>query len=211
MKKILSLIIAIIIVCSAVVTVSAYTPLEPTEMVYRHFVNYYSQQTNGGQLKSVMVYDATDYFGSTYHKPYYMVKFTSDNAQEQDYFNRLGKDRLHYETSPVTNELFPSGYAVFSGNCYNSADSENFYSLDTICKKDPAVIEYISKLIGVEAVGTIGAVNSVADLNVDVVTTIQKISAELITDGIDKRMYDFNNDGITNINDATWLQFYLAK
>ena len=210
MKKILSLIIAIIIICSAVVTVSAYTPLEPTEMVRRHFVNYYSQQTNGGQLQSVTVCDIL-YQDGSYRNEYFLVKFTSANAQEQDYFNRLGKDRLHYETSPVTNELFPSGYAVFVGVFDNDADSQNFYSLDEICKKRPDAIEYISNLIGVDAVGAMGAVNSVADLNVDVVTTIQKISAELITDDIDKRMYDFNNDGITNINDATWLQFYLAK
>lgn len=209
MKKTVAIVLVLILSFSAVISASALDPNEPSVQVDYVFWLYYTKNTDGGKLKDSSVQEL-DYTAEESWKMFYVVKFTSEDAGKQGYFNRFGDDNMYYEKSDVTNLVFPSGIAVFIGNQYNERDYENFYSLEEIYNMDSELFDIVLKTLGSEYAGVMGGVESVSELDINIATQAQKIIVDEITCD-DKRVFDFNGDDILNVADATFLQKYLVK
>lgn len=213
MKKLLSiLLILVLFVLSAAVSVSAYDPLPPDEHVAYLFKDFYERNTDGGVLANVECIEMSECPGSVFGNEYFLIRFTSQDAKNEIYLNCFGVDNEYYERSSVTNKVFGSGIAVFLGSVYNSEDIDNFLSLSDIALMNPAAIDYISELIGVECVGKIGDVDGDNSVTVLDATEIQRHLAELVTIESNRlNVADVNQDEDVNIVDATVIQRKLAK
>ena len=209
MKKLVAIVLALILSFSAVISASALDPNPPYDQVKYLFGLYYTKNTDGGKLKERSVQEI-DYAARESLYVYYIVKFTSEDAEEQSNFNRFGDNNMYYEKSDVTNPIFPSGIAVYVGNAYYVKDYENFYSLEEIYNMDSELFDIVLKALGSERAGIMGGVESVSELDISVATRTQRIVAKEIACD-DERVYDFNDDGKLNVADATFLQKYLVE
>ncbi len=111
MKKFIALSISIILVLMTVFSVTALSPLSTEELAEINFKNYYEYKTGGKKIKNISV----SYIRAKETKDYYLINFTSEDAEEKEYYNTFGKGNIYYERCAVTNLLYPSGYVVCEG------------------------------------------------------------------------------------------------
>ncbi len=212
MKKAVVILLSMFIILSSVSSAFAYTPLPPEEHIAYLFVEYYLHQANDESLTIVECLEMSDCPGSSFGNDYYLVRFTSENAEQESYFKRFGSKNEYYESSDVTNKVFESGIAVFVGSVYNSEHKNNFYSLEDIALMNIEAIEYISDLIGVDYVGQIGDTDGDNSVTIFDATAIQRHLAELIIiENARLNISDVNQDNVVNILDATAIQRKLAE
>lgn len=112
MKKIIALSISIILVLMTALPASALSRLPADELAVINFRNYYEYKTDGKKVKNISV----NYIPASETSDCYLIKFTSEDAEENEYYNTFGKGNSYYESSAVTNLLYPSGYAVCKGS-----------------------------------------------------------------------------------------------
>ncbi len=212
MKKSLTILLTIFLVFASVVSVGAYTPLLPNEQVDYLFRDYYSRQTDGKQPDNVKCLEMYDCPGDKAGNEYYLICFSSTDAEKTSCFNRLGVNNEYYEISNSVNQLFPSGLAVFIGQPYNEECKDNFLSLAQLADINPLAIDYISKLIGMEYVGKIGDVNNDGEITIIDASEIKKHIAHISTfEGSNLKVADINGDEVISVKDATIIQKYIAQ
>ena len=211
MKKIIALFIPLIMVMTTALTAHAFDPLPPEQQVVYNFKQYYKQQTGYQDLAEIRCVPMENCPGSTFGNEYYFIQFTSNPWMEAMVFQLIGADKEFYERNNVTNLLFPSGMAVFVGNPYDDAVKNDFHPLSWVAENNPAAMDYITEMCGIEHVGRAGDVNGDCKVNIDDVTELQRLLAGLKL--FDERQWavsDIDRNGVRNINDATMLQRILA-
>ena len=120
MKKYAALILSVFLMLMTAFSANALSPLSTEELAERNFENYYEYKTESKKIKNISV----SYITSTETndglnivlKYFYLIKFTSEDAEEKPYYNTFGKDNMYYESSAITNLLYSSGYVVCEGS-----------------------------------------------------------------------------------------------
>lgn len=153
MKKVITISLIAIIFVSLIIPVKAFDPLPSNEQVEYNFKMYYSFKTNGGKAENVVCTALNNCPGSEFGNEYYLLRFTSADAIKESYYNFFGYNSEFYESSEITNLLFPSGIVVFIGNPYDEENKDKFLSLSEIAQSNPDAIVCISEQIGTEYVG----------------------------------------------------------
>lgn len=207
MKRLILCLLSLVMILTSVISVNAMTPLQPTEQVRRAFKSYYSKQTDGKGLSLVNVWECAD----SKEGIFYLVQFVSEDSENKSCFNRFGENDVYYESSDVTNLIFPSGYAsCVDKNIYS--DSVNFISLDELVKQYSFAAERICEILGREYVGIMGDVDLNGTLSVMDATLIQKHISEIdvLTSDCCK-IADIDNDNEATIYDATAIQKRVAE
>ncbi|MCH5304699.1 MAG: hypothetical protein J1E41_07530, partial [Ruminococcus sp.] len=178
MKKAITISLFAIFIVSFIIPVGAFTPLQPNEQVEYIFREYYTLNTNGEKAEKIICTEMYNCPGSKFGNEYYLIRFISKNVLKQTYFNRFGNNNEFYESSEITNRLFPSGIVVFIGNPYDDEYKDNFLSLAEIAKSNPDAIDYISEQIGTEYVGRSEDTNSMDSYSTQPKETVKKPTAK---------------------------------
>lgn len=211
MKRIVSVLLAMIFIVFSVITSSALSLYEPFQRAEFTFPTVYNNSVDD-EITTKNV-EAVDPFilektgESETSLRYILVTFTSNNPILEPYFNRFGSNDEYYECSDVTNLLYGSGITVFFGNGWEIYDEERdgFYSLDEISVMNQDVIDWILDYLGPQYVGRIGDADKDGELSVIDATEIQRHIAKLSALSNEK-IADVDNDGRTDLMDATVLQ-----
>ncbi|WP_405353201.1 dockerin type I repeat-containing protein [Ruminococcus sp.] len=212
MKKLAAILLTALLATASVVSASAFSPLQPEDQVMYNFNQYINKKSDNQKATSVNCIEIEDSFSGYLKNDVYAVIFTSENAEQEPYFNTFGKNNEFYECSGVTNQVFKSGIAVFSGFVYDESCKENFYSLSEMAETTPEIIDSISDVIGKEYVGRMGDADCDGKLSVNDVTKMQNILAGTETvEGLPYNALDINDDGKVSVNDITELQDIIAK
>ncbi len=214
MKKLVSLILAIIMLCACVVSASAYSPFPEDSEEYKHLreieaqhlpllAEYVAQNSDGASVNKLKIL----YQGKIDGEQYYVFSFDSDDRIEKEFFYRMGMYavRAQYEF-PV----FADGYAV-----YTVADNQ-WHPLTYLYDKDKYGFEMVAYLqiygdSGINDFCYITYFASLGPVTISAATEIQKHLAGMGFVEEKKVQYlDIDNDGTVTIKDATTLQKFIA-
>ena len=217
MKKITSLIVVLIIVSLSLFSVQATKPAHPSEIVFWYFEELYAKTDSVENLSLVCGADHYLTSGRYIENKYSdltLVDFSSNTAEQEPYFNRFGNNNEYYEYCEVTNLLFESGLAIFTGFVYNTTinHDEDFYSLEDVATTNPEIIDMVIERQLTDRVGYIGDADGDGEVAILDATVIQRHLAQLDTLDSEYREYacDMDDDGTVDVLDATILQRKLA-
>ena len=217
MKKITSLIVALIIVSLSQLSVLAADPAHPSKIVNRYFRELYAKTDDVDNLSLIYntkYYITSDDYLESEFVCFALVDFSSNNVTQEPYFNRFGDNNEYYEYCEVTNLLFESGLAVFAGLVYNTTvnHDEDFYSIKEMYSTKPEIIDMIIERQLTDRVGYIGDADGDGEVAILDATVIQRHLAQLDTLDREYREYacDIDDDGTVDVLDATIIQRKLA-
>lgn len=221
MKRLILCLLSLVIMFTSVISVNAFEPpviidpLGPADQVEYVFRKYYKEQTDGKSVSSFKAEYCHDSMQIGIHNNklvhFYIIQFVSEDAENNSCFNRFGENGVYYESSDVTNLVFPSGYAAcVDMNIYG--DSVDFISLDELVKQYPFAINHILKVLGKEHVGIMGDVDLNGELSVMDATLLQKHISEInVLTSARCKVADIDSDNEVTIFDATAIQKCVAE
>lgn len=211
MKKLISLFISLIVLSLSLLNVYAKTPTPPQHYAQRYFKQLYAKIDT---VENLSFANDSSYLTSDFNTniDYILVEYNSENAVQEHYFNRFGKNNEYYEYSETTNLLFESGLTVFAGMSYSDSENhdDDFYSLEEIASTNPEIIDMIIEMQITQRVGYIGDADGDGEVSVVDATEIQRHIAKL---GVisNEKVVDVDNNGTTDVFDATAVQRNLVN
>lgn len=211
MKKVVSLILAMILLLCSVTVVGAFSPVAPEEHAVTSFYEIYSETTNEEVPHDMIALGKYDSYTDAVEPWYVLIKYTSPDPIQEPYFSRFGVNDEYYEYREVTNLMYGSGITVFYGDAYYPYDEEEtFYSLDELTEIEPTVVEWVFDFLGPDYVGKIGDADKDGEISVMDATAILRHEAKLETMEVEL-IGDIDGDGELSVLDATAVQQSLVN
>ena len=216
MKKLISLILAIVMICACALSVSAFSPVDP--------------ESEEGKLKEAMISELeaslTDYilkqtgeeievyignYFSLEEDEYKIVSFQTDADVEKEYFSRMGIFAYRcYTESPV----FKEGFAVYTVADNQWRPLSYMYEKDITALYDLCTYDFWRATNIKNEFNYITHFAIVGTPNITVVSVMQKylagmdVSADVTAEEV--QYLDVDNDGVVTIKDASELQRFIA-
>lgn len=212
MKRVLSLMLAMILLLCSVTVVGAFSPVSPEENVANSFSTYHMNVAGGYIRGDIRVFGMYNFISGMPNPTYMLVKYHSVDAVEEQYFNRFGVNDEYYEYSEVTNLLYGSGITFFYGDTEEPFDETSgiFYSLDELTEIEPRAVDWAIYFLGPDYVGKIGDADKDGEVSVIDATAILRSEARLDTMTVEL-IGDIDGDGELSVLDATAIQQRLAN
>ena len=92
MKKLAAILLTALLATASAVSASAFSPLQPQDQVKYNFNQYINKKSDNQKATSVNCIEIEDSFSGYLKNDVYAVIFTSENAEQEPYFNTFGKN-----------------------------------------------------------------------------------------------------------------------